>query len=266
MNMNLYWHELRAGFKSLLVWTGILGLLQAEAMVEFSAYANNSDLQAVLDAMPPSVLQAFNLNAFNLTTLTGFYGVLFLYLGLLGAVAAGMWGSEILAREERRRTAEFLLALPLNRSRIFATKWLAALTRWAAFVLAVWLLALGLTAGYGPDESFYRFLRLEMQAIFFIGLFFLAFGLGLAGLLSQPRRVTALTLGAIMVTYVFAAAANLHEKLDFLRHFTPFKYFDAADLLRDGRLDETSVALTLIVVTLMLALGGWRYTRRDPVL
>jgi ABC-2 type transport system permease protein len=62
---------------------------------------------AMIEAMPPAVMDAVNMRAFNLTTLSGFYGLMFIYFGLMGAIAAAMWGSDIISKEERDKTVEF---------------------------------------------------------------------------------------------------------------------------------------------------------------
>jgi hypothetical protein len=43
-----------------------------------------------LDAMPQALLESFNMNAFNLTTVTGFLGVMYAFLGLIMGIAAVM--------------------------------------------------------------------------------------------------------------------------------------------------------------------------------
>ena len=53
------------------------------------------------------------MRAFNMTTLSGFYGIMFIYFGLMGAIAAAMWGSDIISKEERDKTVEFSLVLPV---------------------------------------------------------------------------------------------------------------------------------------------------------
>ena len=70
----------------------------------------------MLDSMPPAMLDALSMRAFNLTTFSGFYGIMFIYFGLMGAIAAAMWGSDIISKEERDKTVEFSLVLPVSRS------------------------------------------------------------------------------------------------------------------------------------------------------
>ena len=116
--MNIFLRELKANLKSLLIWSVIIGLLIMMAVAKFSAFAGDPEMLKMLDAMPPALLDALNMRAFNLTTLTGFYGIMFIYFGLMGAIAAAMWGSDIISKEERDKTVEFSLVLPVSRSRV----------------------------------------------------------------------------------------------------------------------------------------------------
>ncbi len=92
----------------------------------------------ILDTFPKAMLDAMSLRAFNLTTLTGFYGIMFLYFGLMGGIAAAMWGSDMISKEERDKTVEFSLVLPVSRSRVITAKALAALVNCLVFVLVTW--------------------------------------------------------------------------------------------------------------------------------
>lgn len=82
---------------------------------KFSAYYNNPDMLALLDKFPKAMIAAMSLKAFNLTTITGFLGIMYTYFALLLSVAAAMWGSDIISKEERDKTVEFSLTLPVTR-------------------------------------------------------------------------------------------------------------------------------------------------------
>ena len=56
----------------------------------------------------------------------------------MGGIAAAMWGSDIITKEERDKTVEFSLALPVTRSRVITAKASAALVNCIAFVLITW--------------------------------------------------------------------------------------------------------------------------------
>ena len=175
--MNIFMRELKANLKSLLIWSGIILLLIIMAVVKFSAFAGDPSMLKMLDSLPPAMLDAFNMRGFNLTTLSGFYGIMFIYFGLMGAIAAAMWGSDSISKEERDKTVEFSLVLPVARARVITAKVLAALVNCVAFVLITWGGSLVAVQSYHPDQAFYSFLALEMQAMFAIELIFLAIGL-----------------------------------------------------------------------------------------
>ncbi len=264
--MNIFLRELRANLKSLIIWSVIILLLIWIAVIKFSAFANNAEMLAILNAYPKPLLDALNMNAFNLTTLTGFYGVMFTYFGLMGAIAAGMWGSGVIAKEERDKTIEFSLALPVTRNRFITAKALAALVNSITFVAVTWIASIVAVQSYQPDSAFYRFLAREMMAMFMIELIFLAIGLLVACVMKRPKRTGAIVIGVILTLYYVSMIAGLHEKLDFLKYLSPFKYFDAAKLLHEGRVEPVYWALTAGVIAISLAGAYFAYNRRDIAL
>ena len=124
--MNIFFRELRANLKSLLIWGAIVVLFTVVGFSKFSAYYNNPEMSAILNDFPSAMVSAFNLKAFNLTTVTGFFGIMFAYYGLLLSIAAAMWGSDIISKEERDKTVEFSLTLPVTREKLITAKTMAA--------------------------------------------------------------------------------------------------------------------------------------------
>ena len=70
--MNVFKRELKANLKSLLIWGGVVIVFIFIGITKFSAYEGNPEMLAVLDTMPSALSTAFQFNAFNLTTITGF--------------------------------------------------------------------------------------------------------------------------------------------------------------------------------------------------
>jgi ABC-2 type transport system permease protein len=261
--MNIFLRELRANLKSLIIWSVIMVLLILIASAKFAAFANDPSSLAILDAMPPAVLDALNMRAFNLTTVSGLYGIMFVYFGLMGAIAAAIWGSDMVSKEERDKTVEFSLVLPVSRSRVITAKALAALVNCIAFVLITWAISLVAVQTYKPDQAFYNFLALEMWAMFSIELIFLAIGLLLGCAMKQYKLSGSAAIAIILVTYFVYIMSAMEQKLDFLKYFTPFKYFDAGELYRSGRLDGGYLALSGLIVVVCVAAAYWVYNRRD---
>ena len=261
--MNIFLRELRANVKSLVIWSVIIVLLIMIAVAKFSAYAGNPEILDVLNSLPEALLDALNMRAFNLTTLSGFYGVMSLYFGLMGAIAAAMWGSDIISKEERDKTVEFSLVLPVSRNQVITAKALAALVNSIAFVLITWAVSIVAVQRYDPDPAFYDFLALEMQAMFVIELIFLAIGLLLGCAMKRYKRSGSTAISIILAAYFLSILSGMQEKLEFLKYLTPFKYFDAGELYRSGQMDGTYLLLSAAIVVVSVAAAYWTYNKRD---
>ncbi len=261
--MNIFFRELKANLKSLLIWCVILILLVVVGTAKFTAYYNDPSMLAVLNALPKAMVDAMELNAFNLTTVTGFYGLMMIYYALMGGIAAAMWGSDSITKEERDKTVEFSLVLPVSRGRVITGKLLAALVNCIVFVLVTWGVSLAAAQQFHPDQAFNNFLALEMVAMFFIELIFLAIGLLLGCAMKQYKRSGSIAIAIILVTYFLSIMSGMQANLDFLKYFTPFKYFDAGVLLQSGKLDPTYLLLSAAIVAVCVIAAYWIYNKRD---
>jgi ABC-2 type transport system permease protein len=261
--MNIFLRELKANLKSLLIWSAIIILLIFMAEAKYSAFAGDPELLKMLDSMPPAMLDALSMRGFNLTTISGFYGVMFIYFALMAAIAAAMWGSDSISKEERDKTVEFSLVLPVSRSKVVTAKALAALVNCIAFVLITWGVSLVAVRSFNPDQAFHNYLALEMRAMFSIELIFLAIGLLLGCAMKQYKRSGSTAVAIILATYFMAIVSGMQEKLDFLKYFTPFKYFDAGDLFRNGKMDSTYLLLSAAIIVVCVAAAYLAYDRRD---
>jgi len=261
--MNIFFRELKANLRSLIIWGGIVILFVFLGISEFSVYEGNPEMLAVLDEMPPAMLNALNMNAFNLTTISGFFGVMFTYFALIASISAAMWGSDIISKEERDKTVEFSLTLPVTRSRVVTAKTLAAVVNCIGLLLITWGASLISSVQYQPDSEFYTFLRLTMLAMFIMQLIFLAIGIFLGCAMKQYRRASSVAVALLLGTYFLSIISGLHENLEFLKYFSPFKYFDAGVLLRESKFDATFLLISAGIIAVSMVGAYLTYAKRD---
>jgi ABC-2 type transport system permease protein len=261
--VNIFFRELKANLKSLIIWCVVMILLVSIAVAKFSAFAGDPSMLKMVDAMPKAMIDAMNLRAFNLTTVSGFYGIMFLYFALLGGIAAAMWGSDIISKEERDKTVEFSLTLPVPRSRLVTAKTLAALVNCVVLLLITWGASLASAQPYRPDGDFYSFVGLSMLALLIMQLIFLAVGILLGCAMKRYKRVSTVAVSLLLGTYILSVVPSLNKDLEFLKYFSPFKYFDPAGLLSDSRLDPVFVGLSLAIILASMAGAYLTYARRD---
>ncbi len=261
--MNIFVRELKANFKSLIIWGVIVVLIVLEALAEFSVFAGNPDMLAIMDSIPQALLDAFSMQAFNLTTLSGLFGVMFTYLMLIPSIAAAMWGSDIISKEERDKTVEFSLTLPVTRSKVVTAKTLAALVNCIGLLLITWGASIIVSGKYNPDNDFYSFLALEMAAVFVLQLIFLALGIFLGCAMKHYKRASAIAVSLLLGTFFLSIFSGLSEDLEFLKYFTPFKYFDPAAMLHESKIDINFVWLSAAIIAVLMVGAYVSYTKRD---
>ncbi|MBN2677253.1 MAG: ABC transporter permease subunit [Anaerolineaceae bacterium] len=261
--MNIFFRELRSNLKSLLIWSGIVFLFSVIGFSKFSAFYNNPELTAILDSMPPAVISALSMNAFNLTTVTGFFGIMILYFSLILAISAAMWGSDIISKEERDRTVEFSLTLPVTRNRVVNAKTAAAAVNCIILLLVMWGATVFGAQNFNPDNEFYAYVSIAMLAFLLLQMVFLALGIFLGCALKRYKLAGSAAIAVILVTYFTSILSGLNKDLDFLKYFTPFKYFDAATMLRDNRLEWPFVLLSAGIIIVLLIGAHIAYRRRD---
>lgn len=261
--MNIFLRELRANLKSLLIWSVIVVLFNAVGFSKFSAFYGNPELLSILDAMPPALISALSMNAFNLTTVTGFFGVMNVYFSLILTIAAAMWGTDIISKEERDKTVEFSLTLPIPRSRLVTAKTAAAAVNCVILLLVTWGMTIVNARPYAPDSEFFRFVSLTMLSFFILQMVFLALGIFLGCALKKYKRASALAMSILLGAYFASILAGLNKDLDFLKYFSPFKYFEAAKLLHESQFEMTFVLLSIGIVVVAITGAYVTYSRRD---
>ncbi|MHB1318084.1 MAG: ABC transporter permease subunit [Anaerolineae bacterium] len=261
--MNIFLRELKANFKSLLIWSGITILFSLVGFSKFSAFYGNPELLGVLDSMPPAVLTALNMDAFNLTTVTGFFGVMVVYYGLILSISAAMWGSDIIVKEERDRTVEFALTLPITRQRLVNAKTAAVAGNCLILLLVCWGITLAGARPFAPDAAFRTFVAVTMLSFLLMQAIFLGLGVLLGCALKSYKRATSLAMSIILGTYFLSILSGLSDKVAFLRYLSPFKYFDPVLMMRESRLEPLFVVLSLAIAIGSLVIAHVAYHRRD---
>jgi ABC-2 type transport system permease protein len=262
--VNIFFRELRANLKSLLIWCGIVVVFNLVGVAKFSAYYGNPEMLAILDNMPPAMLAAFGVGgAFNLTTMTGFYGIMITYFGLILGIAAAMWGSDIISKEERNKTVEFSLTLPVTRGRVVTAKLAAMVVDCIILLLVTWGITLVSAQQYEPDSEFYKLVSISVLAFLLMQGIFLALGIFLGCALKKYKQAGSLAVWILLATYFASVLAGMDERMEFLRYFSPFKYFDPAAMLHDSALELPYVLLSLAIIAVFLAGAYLTYAKRD---
>lgn len=261
--MNIFFREFKANLKSLIIWSIILLLFNFVGFQKFSAYYNNPEMLAILDTMPPALLAAMSANAFNLTSVTGFFGIMAVYFGLILSLAAVMWGTGVISKEERDKTVEFSLTLPVTRGAVVTAKTAAMVVDCIILLLITWGGTIASSQSYHPDSGYNKFVALGMLSFFIMQMIFLAVGIFLGCAMKKHKQASAVGIWLLLGTYFLSVMISMNSDLDKIKFLSPFKYFDAGQLLRDSKLEMPYVILSLGVVIVLIAAAYFTYSKRD---
>lgn len=261
--MNILKRELKAHRWGLLFWSIGMVFLVMSGMAKFAAYEQAGQSAAVLlEGLPKTIQVIFGMAGFDLAKASGFYGILFLYIAVMGAVHAVLLGSGLVSKEERDHTSEFLYPKPVSRTSVITSKLLAGLVNLVAFNLVTMASSFYFVDVYGGGETFTEDILLLMTGLFLLQLVFFSLGALVAGTAHKPKRAPGRATTIMLIAFVLYYIVNLDENVAFLKYFTPFKYFDAALVMNDG-IDPVYVLISLAIVV-VATYGTYRfYGSRD---
>lgn len=246
--MNIVKRELRSNLKSTIVWSASMVFLVFVWMIEYESFANNPQINDLLDSMPQGLLEIFGMGNMTLSSLGGFISAIGLYLYLLLGIQAVLLGSSIISKEERDRTAEYLFTLPISRKRIIKSKLLAAIINLIILNLVTLAITIVTSMNYEKDQGFYKFIGLLFLSIFMVQMIFLSIGMVIASINKNHKKSGNISVTILMLTFIISSLINIVDKVDFLKYVTPFKYFDLDLLLIEKRVEPIFLVLSILII------------------
>lgn len=259
--MTIVNHELRRGKAALGIWTASIGFLLMICVCLFPEMKGEMDAVGDMFASMGSFTDAFGMDRLNFGTLVGFYAIeCGNVLGLGGAFFASLIAVAALSKEEKDKTAEFLLTHPVSRVRVITEKLAAVLLQIVLMngaVLGLSLLSMAMVGEEIPWKEIllmhlaYFLLQVELAGICF-------------GISAFTRRGSAgIGLGLAAMMYFLNLIANIADSAQFLKYITPFGYCEGADIVTDGKLDGAMIGIGMLFAAAGIAAAYIRYSKKD---
>ena len=259
--MTLVKHELRQGRTALWIWTASIGFLLMVCVFLFPEMKGEMENIGDMFGSMGAFTDAFGMDRLNFGTLVGFYAIeCGNVLGLGGAFYAAICAAGILSKEEKDKTAEFLLTHPVSRTAVLTQKLIAVVVQITVLNAVVYLLSVGSMAIIGEEIPWkeinlmhlaYYFLQLELGGICF----------GLSAFLRKGSLGAG--LGIAIMLYFTNLISNMAEAAEFLKYITPFAYCEGADIVTNGELDLLLIGLGCLFAVIGVGAAYWQYGRKD---
>lgn len=262
--MNIFLREIKANRKSLIIWCISVFILIAGGMAKYVGLSQSGDLvNEMMDKLPVVVKALWGLENFNLTEIKGYYSVMFQYFILMATIHASMLGATIISKEERDKTADFLLTKPTARNKIVTSKILAAIFNILIFNVITLGFSLIFVAYYNKGESINTEIFILMVAMFILQLLFLAVGTSLGALSKKTKIATSKATAILLGTFILSMYIDMNNKVEKLKYITPFKYFEAKNLVFGDGFNIVYVVLSLVITACLIGVTYKFYSKRD---
>lgn len=256
--MTLFGQYFRAQFKGFLIWLGV-GVLYAVMLASSAASFVETNSLANL---PPALLSMFgDIKGFN--PVDGFIAFSIVKgLGLVPPLYAVMVALSVVTREVDRRTAEFLLALPVQRSQILLARVAVVFVNISILVGAEWAIIRYSLAGQGYEASW------GGVALLFINVWLLTLALGALTLLASMwiddySLGVKLCLGLLSLAFFIDLALRVANVSKYVRALSPFSYVDATAVISTGAIATSSVITLLAAIAVGVGLSFWAFNRKQ---
>jgi ABC-2 type transport system permease protein len=246
-------------------WIGWILAVTAIASMYTSFWptiGKNPDMVSALEAYPEALKEALHLQ--DLTRPESYlassvFGLLVPLLVAFFAISAGV---KAVAGDEEAGTLDLILAHPVSRISL-------ALQRFGAIAVAVaalgTVLFLAVTALRGPAEfpevSIGKIFAICFQLVLF-GLFFAALSYAVGAWTGKRIVALGVSVAVVVLGYLGDSFLPQVDGLKWTEAISPFDWYLGGEPLRNGvQLGHATLLLGLAV--LLVALGTWRFNRRD---
>lgn len=230
----------------------------------FPTIEESSDaLEAYIESLPDDARRAFVGDAGTITTIEGYLAsqlyqtAWLLLLGVYYAYA----GASLVASEVENRSIEFLLVVPLSRTRIVVGKFAALF----ASILAVNVLSM-VAVDVALSSIGEQVDPVHLGLVHALSLPYLLACAGLGLLVSvrfdETRRAQSLAIGAVFAMFILDNL-TFDTDLEWVGTIAFSRYYDPADLLVDGTVDIAHLAALVVAIVGTLVVSAELFERRD---
>jgi len=229
-----------------------------------SSQSTSQQLLDLVKSYPKALVEAIGLTSNSLNSIEIYlnaknfslmWPLLAIILGL--SRAAGQIAGEI-----QSGTMGLLLALPLERWRIFVAKYLSGLVTILIFTAVSVFAVIPFAKAYDIPSHFdilagaFVLMSLFMWAVYSVGLL-------VSSVVTEKGTVYAVVGSSLILMYVANILSLINDNLAWLKHYSIFYYFNTQSVLTDGHvtLQMWGVFGGIIVIASLLA--AWRFNSRD---
>ena len=259
--MTIFKQEIRSQRLSIIIWSLSIGLLVAACVLMYPDMKSQmSGVNEMFSSMG-NFTSAFGMDQLNFGTLVGFYAVEGgNMLGIGGAFFAAIIGITALMKEEKERTAEFLLTHPVSRTKVITEK----LTSTFAIILILNIIVFVcsiISILVIKEEVFWKELLLFHLAYLLMQFEIAGICFGISAFIKKSGIGIGIGIAGLM--YLLNIIANISEDAKLLKYITPFGYTECSDIINNQEINIKYLIPGMLIMIICIAIGYIKYNKKD---
>jgi ABC-2 type transport system permease protein len=258
----LFKRELKRNLRSFIVSSLICSALVMYVIALAPSFGK--DIQQILDLKFPKQLQmAFGMTGLDYSNPLGFFGIVFSYVYLFFSIyIAGVFAA-IVSKEFSEKTAEYLFSLPAKRVNIISTKLSVAFFYAVLSIIIIFIVSL-ISFSVFIKENYDVVPVILMSLSWLIGgITFGALAFLLSSFYTKARTVSSLSVGLVLVMYLFQVVISINKDLDNLKYISPFDWFKGSEIANTGEISVTYCIIAAFITAVCISFGTYRFKKMD---
>lgn len=248
--MSTFLLELKTEFKPFLGWMISLLLIVYFGLIKFEGFLiPGFDINSLMEQFPKIILAVFGMVGIDILSIEGFFTIIG-YLNLLFmSVYALRLGNNLIQRELYDKTYEFLFSKPISRRKVLFNKFLAH-----GFYLTLGVVLLSVVAMISVNNlpievNIDGLIRRYAWITLLISLVFYWLSASLSTVIANSRIAMIFSTSLYFVFFFLAVLYDWLDHVSFIKYLTPFKFFEANELIQnDVNLGIVTYTCVLIVI------------------
>ena len=261
--MNIFLHELKTNLKSSISYLIGMIVLSAFYVSFYQLFTDEASIfTKMLEGFPPAFQSAFGVDLKNIMSPMGYYAFVLFYIILIASIQGMNLGISILSKEEREKTADFLMTKPASRAKVLLSKLGAAISIILVSNILFYLASyVSVTLIIKDDFSFKIFSILHLS-VFIVEMIFFSIGFFIGVFLKRIKSTISITMAVVFGFFAIGAFA-VNASDDKMRYLSPFKYFDTAYILKNSGFELSYLIVGIVLIFACLVGSYFIYVNKD---
>lgn len=237
---------------------GLLGYYLFDIYETF--FQRDVNLMEVFNAFPDDIMAFFGGDV-DLFTPSGFLHLeFFSYMPIVLGIVVVTAAASLISKDEEEGTLELIIAQPINRLTLFASRTIALILS-VILILAITWVGFYLGANYNNFDLSLAELTRPFVSLFTILMLFLSLALLLSMILPSSSSAGFVSGFLLIASFFISSLARIDEKLEGVNRFSPLKYYQGGAAVEG--LDAQKLLLLFGITLFCLLIAGFLFVKRD---